>query len=110
MNLMLIIAFLLAVVGKTGFMLDDESKEIIYIEDDNSVSQEKEKVSIGNEDENIGEFIQKDNAQEKSKPVSLNKKREEKQSKNEPKSEPIKNPFDDYGDLADEILDDVHNS
>ena len=43
MNLMLIIAFLLAVVGKTGFMLDDESKEIIYIEDDNSVSQEKEK-------------------------------------------------------------------
>lgn len=110
MNLMLIIAFLLAVIGKTGFMLDDESKEIIYIEDDNSVSQEKEKVPTGDEDKNIDEFIQKDNTQGKPEPVSLNKKREEKQSKNESKSEPIKNPFDDYGDLADEILDDVHNS
>lgn len=110
MNLMLVIALLLAVIGKTGFMLDDESKEILYIEDDNTTSEEKEKVPIGDEEENIDEFIQKDKSQGKPEPVSLNKKREEKQSKDELKSESIKNPFGDYGDLADEILDDVHNS
>lgn len=115
MNLMLVIAFLLAVIGKTGFMLDDESKGIIYIEDEQDktgVKSEEISADSGNTD-NLDEFI--DNS---SNPGSPSSKPSNKPTPAPPppspsfntKDEPIKNPFDDlgeYDDLADEMLDDI---
>lgn len=105
MNLMLVITFLLAVIGKTGFMLDEESKSIIYIEDEEV--KPKAKSDENNESsDNLDEFV---NAKPTKEPEASPKPPTPPPSFDS-KDKPITNPFDDLADvndLADEMLDNI---
>lgn len=105
MNLMLVITFLLAVIGKTGFMLDEESKSIIYIEDEEVKPKAKGDETKEGSD-NLDEFV---NAKP-TKESEVSPKPPAPPPSFDSKDKPITNPFDDLADvddLADEMLDNI---